>query len=854
MASEHEQRWREAGEACHEGEPPPVGPADALRALSGVLTQELASIVAERQQAAEIALEYQQRRETVISLEKKLAEEQKRERAARRRSSQGLTPAERRRRAREPFPASQVVHELEVAQAQLVQSLKIIEQRYTDEATLTSRVDRSIKASHTAQVQLAAQTDAVERLEQTVRGLGDEVLRLRQIAREQADWIQDTLKTHSIELQQMKAATAREMSLLVEQSASERHSAAEQAATEIRRVTQEAACERHRLIQEAASEKEAKAREISRLVEQSASERQNAAEKAASEILRVTQEAASEKQRLVQEAASEKARLKERLVEGAEAEKQRIRDDAASAHRQIKEEKDSEIKQIQDERASEIMRIKDDAAAEMKRIQAEMKRVQEDFVAEKQQIIQRHGQELQSARAEARADALNDATRTIAATKAEARLASAAVTEAATAASQSQAKAQAALEVLSERSSAATAAGASTEEYEDTLETLSRALLGLRKTNAKLAAQKVDSDHKIRSAKDRMAELEEQVQSSIKQVKQAQAERDDSREESKALRNGRAALRSDLATVNHRLEAVMQANQEASGRLLTAEHALIVGSDSRPRLLEQLDRAARCLLQETELQEAKLAKGIEAIYLAFASGDPVVDKVQRYAAVAARSSAIYPSGEVDALRSALTKLCSNETENSGASTPTSLQKRLQQECGLTRDDCNVIVDRLIEHTQQQQVQSSSTEGRGPGESAFKIFLRLGWECMCDEHKRQSISSKFGILTTELVMVAEGQHAWARRTAVLRGDCLLFFGEREYVQLGVAPRNNVSLRTALVGQLVEIPSISHPMGVTEIAFSVSSGDMALFWIRAVDSRLTRQLHLSVLTAQRSSGSQ
>ena len=103
------------------------------------------------------------------------------------------------------------------------------------------------------------------------------------------------------------------------------------------------------------------------------------------------------------------------------------------------------------------------------------------------------------------------------------------------------------------------------------------------------------------------------------------------------------------------------------------------------------------------------------------------------------------------------------------------------------------------------------------------------------------------------MVAEGQNSWARRTAVLTGDCLLLFGEKEYEDLGVAPRNKIALRTASVGQLVEIPSVSYPMGVAELAFSVSLGDVALFWIRAAAQGLTRRLHLSLVTAQRSSAS-
>lgn len=794
--------------------PVPVGPAEALRALGGALTQELASIVAERQRVADVARQHQQCRERVLSLERELGEEQKLTRAATRQSTQGMTPAERRRRARLPAPASRVVRELEVAQEQLVESLKIIEQRYTDEATLRSRAERSTRALHAAQVQFEVQQDVVERLEQTVRGLGDEVGRLRQLAQDQADSMQHIVNSHSIEMQAMKQAMEREISRLVEESASERQGAAKEAASELHRASQEAASQFQRAMHEAASEKQ-------RLVQQATSERQRLLEEAAAEKQRVSTDAAVEKRQLSENAASEK----QRLIEEAAAEKQRIRDQATT----------------------EIMRIKEQSAAEIMRVQA-------DSAAEKQQLIQRHGQLLQSARADARAEALSEATRTIESTKAQAaresRLASAVVAEAAT-----QAKAKRSQKVRPDHSSAVTAAEASSDGYEDTLETLSSALLGLRQTNANLVAQQADSDRRARSAEGRLLELEERLQSSSSQCKQMQAQRDVARSESKALRTGRAALRSELVTVTQRLEAVTQANYEASGRLLTAEYALLVGSDGRPRLLEQLEAAARCLLQETEQKEAKLAKAIETIYLALASGDPAVDKLKRYAAVAAASSAASgtnPSGEIEALRSALTKLCSNEAQSGGSSAPTSLQKQLQEDCGVTTDDCTVIVDRLIKHTLEQQMRPDSTAMQS-GESAFNIFLRLGWECLCDEHKRQSISNKFGILATEAVMVAEGQNSWARRTAVLTGDCLLLFGEKEYEDLGVAPRNKIALRTASVGQLVEIPSVSYPMGVAELAFSVSLGDVALFWIRAAAQGLTRRLHLSLVTAQRSSAS-
>ena len=205
--------------------PVPVGPAEALRALGGALTQELASIVAERQRVADVARQHQQCRERVLSLERELGEEQKLTRAATRQSTQGMTPAERRRRARLPAPASRVVRELEVAQEQLVESLKIIEQRYTDEATLRSRAERSTRALHAAQVQFEVQQDVVERLEQTVRGLGDEVGRLRQLAQDQADSMQHIVNSHSIEMQAMKQAMEREISRLVEESASERQGA-----------------------------------------------------------------------------------------------------------------------------------------------------------------------------------------------------------------------------------------------------------------------------------------------------------------------------------------------------------------------------------------------------------------------------------------------------------------------------------------------------------------------------------------------------------------------------------------------------------------------------------------------------
>ena len=800
-----------------EGQPPssplrspvPVGPAEALRALGGALNQELASIVAERQQVADVARQHQQCRERVLSLERQLAEEQKLTRAATRQSTQGMTPAERRRRARLPAPPSRVVRELEVAQEQLVESLKIIEQRYTDEPTLRSRAERSTRALRAAQAQFEVQQDAVERLEQTVRGLGDEVVRLRQLAQGQADSMQHIVNSHKIEMQEMKEATEREISRLVEESESERRTAAKEAALELHRVSQEAASQLHRVSEEAASEKH-------RLAQRATSERQRLLEEAAAEKQRVSTDAAVEKRQLSEDAASEK----QRLIEEATAEKQRIRDQATT----------------------EIMRIKEQSAAEIMRVRA-------DSAAEKQQLIQRHGQLLQSARAEARAEALSEATRVIESTKAQAaqesRLASAAT----------QPEAEHSQKTRPEHSCAVTAAEASSDEYEDTLESLSTALLGLRQTNANLVAQQADSDRRARSAEGRLLELEERLQSSSSRCKQMEAQRDVAQLESKALRTGRAALRSELVTVTQRLEAVTQANYEASGRLLTVEYALLVGSDGRPRLLEQLEAAARCLLQETEQNEAKLAKGIETIYLALASGGPAIDKLKRYAAVAAASSAVSgtnPSGEIEALRAALTKLCSNETQSRGSSAPTSLQKQLQEDCGLTTDDCTVIVDRLIKHTLEQQMLSGSTEMQ-PGESAFKIFLCLGWECLCDEHRCQSISNKFKILATEAVMVAEGRNAWARRTAVLTADCLLLFGEKEYEDLGVAPRNKIALRTASVGQLVEIPSVSYPVGVAELAFSVSTGDVALFWIRATTQGLTRQLHLSVLTTQRSSAS-
>eukprot|EP01043_Picozoa_sp_COSAG02_P057093 COSAG02_NODE_6876_length_3315_cov_2.046671_1_plen_848_part_00 len=845
LETDAEAQWAEqrgADEAVSEGQPPssptvvrspvPVGPADALRALVGALTQELASMVAERQQVADIARQHQQRRERVVSLEQQLAAEQKRNRAARRQATQGLSPAERRRRAREPAPDSVVAHELEVAEEQLVESLNIIQQRYTDEAALTARAERSTRALHAAQAQFEVQQDSVERLEQTVRGLGDEVVRLRQLAQDQADAMRQTINSHNIEMQQIKEATGQEISRLMEEIATGRQEAAEETRSELHRSSQEAAVELQRVSQEAAAElqrvKQEAASEKQRLIQNAAAERQRLVEEAAAAKQRLTTDAAVEKRRLSEDAAAEK----QRLVEQAAAEKQRVRDDASC----------------------EIKRIKEDAAAEIMRIHA-------DSAAEKQQLIQRHGQLLQSARAEARAEALGEATRTIEYTKAEAaresRIALAAVEKAASAASQAEAKVERSRTVISEHSSAVTAAEASSEGYEDTLETLSKALLGLRKTNAQLVAQQVDGNHRVRSAEDRMAELEKRLQHSISQREQMQAQRDEACSESRALRNGRAALRSELATITQRLEAVMQANHEASGRLLTAEYALLIASDGRPRLLEQVEGAARCLLQETEQKEAKLAKGIEAIYLAFASGGPVVDKLKRYAAVAATSSATTgsnPSGEVEALRSALAKLCSNEAHGSGVSAPTNLQKQLQEDCGLTKDDCTIIVDRLIKHTLEQQMLSGAKDMQAPAESAFKVFLRLGWECLCDEHKQQSISNKFGILVTETVMVAEGQQAWARRTVILRGDCLLMFGEKEYEALGVAPRIKIALRTASVGQLVEIPSASHPVGVVELAFSVSAGDVALFWVRAADQRLTRQLHLSVLTAQRSSASQ
>eukprot|EP01043_Picozoa_sp_COSAG02_P094814 COSAG02_NODE_31225_length_537_cov_0.767123_1_plen_95_part_01 len=78
-----------------EGQPPSpqrslrmVGPAEALRALGGVLTQELASCVAERQRAADMARQHQQCRERVLVLEREIAEEQERKRKAVRQSSQ----------------------------------------------------------------------------------------------------------------------------------------------------------------------------------------------------------------------------------------------------------------------------------------------------------------------------------------------------------------------------------------------------------------------------------------------------------------------------------------------------------------------------------------------------------------------------------------------------------------------------------------------------------------------------------------------------------------------------------------------------------------------------------------------
>lgn len=854
-----------------EGQPPSpqrslrmVGPAEALRALGGVLTQELASCVAERQRAADMARQHQQCRERVLVLEREIAEEQERKREAVRQSSQGLTPAERRRRARglraSEQPPSQVAHELELAQERLVESLKSIEQRYTDGSALASRADRSERGLHAAQAQLVVQEEAVVRLEETVRRLGDEVVRLRQNARSQAASMRHTVGSHNAELQQMKEEAAGEISRLVEEVAAERQQIAGEAASGMRRVTEDATAELERATQEAASERQ-----------------------------RLIKEHSDERQRLIEEAVSER----QRLIEKAVAEKQRK----------------------SEETASEIMRIKEEAAAEIMRVKA-------DSAAEKQQMIQRHGQLLQSARAEARADALSEATRTIESTKAEAaretRLANAAVAEAATAAAQAKAQENRSREVWAGQSSALSPAEAYSGEYEDTLETLSSALLGLRKTNAKLVAAQVDSERRAQDAEDRVSQLEEELQRWQSRREQGQAQADNARLESNALRNGRAALRSELAKVTQRLESVVQANHEAAGRLLTAEYTLLVGNDGRPRLLEQLEGAARCLLKETEVHERKLAKGIEIMYLAFAAGDPVVDKLKRDAAVAAASSAtasIDPSTEVEALRSALSKVCmdghsvaasaaaaaggaNNSGEDgavavadgpgdddqqtrrkpredgggsSGGSTLTGLQQQLQQDCGLTQDDCSMIVDRLVKHTvtMQQANASASTSTGGStastaavqqrvGESLFKCFLRLGWECLCDSHKRESIASKFGIVATEAVMVAHGQQAWAKRTAVLRGDCLLFFGEKEFEALGLAPRSNITLRTALVGQLVEIPSPSvshshsHPLGAAtvELAFSVSTGDTAaLFWIRAADQERTRGLHLSVLTAQR-----
>ena len=654
--------------------------------------------------------------------------------------------------------------------------------------------------------------------------------------------MQHTIISHDIEMREKEEVTAREVSRLLEESASERQKAAEEAASELHRVTQEAASELHRVTQEAASE-------LDRVKQQAAMELQRATQEAASEKRRLIQEAASERKRLTEEAAAEK----QRLITDAAVEKRRVSEDAAAEKQRLVEQAAAEKQHIREDTASEIKRIKEQAAAEIMRIQA-------DSAAEKQQLIQRHGQLLQSARTEARREALSEATRTIESTKAEAareaRLASAAVAEAAAAASQARAKADCSQDVMSKQSSAVAAAVASSEEYEDTLETLSTAVLGLRKTNAQLKAQQVDSDHRARSAENRISELKRQLQSSINRHEQMQAERDFARSESEALRNGRKALMSELATVTRRLEAVIQANHEASGRLLTTEHTLLVGSDGRRRLLEQLEGAARCLLQETEVQEAKLAKGIEAIYLAFASGDPVVDRLKRHvAAASSKTSGSNPSAKVEALRSALNELCSNETHSSGGFAPTSLQRQLQEDCGLTHHDCIDIVDRLIKYTLEQQMLSETEQRQGPSETAFQIFLRLGWECLCDEHKRQSISNKFGILAIEDAMVAEGQHPWAKRTAVLRGDCLLLFGEKEYEALGVAPRNKIALRTASVGQLVEIPAVSHPTGAAELAFSVSAGDAALFWIRvAANQGRTRDLHLAVLTTQRSSVSQ
>lgn len=841
--------WQDISEADPSSSPrrfrlsmTPAGPADALRALGGALTQELASIVAERQQVADIARQHQQRRERVVSLEHQLAEEQRRPRAAKRQSNQGMTSAERRRRARLPAPDSQVVHELEVAQEQLVESLKIIEQRYADEAALAVRAECSARRLHAAQAQLAAQTDAVEQLEQTVRRLGDEVVHLRQTTQAQGDSMQHTIISHDIEMREKEEAISQEVSRLLEESAREQQKAAEEAASELHRVTQEAESELHRAKQEAESELD------------------RAKQQAALELQRVTQQAASEKQRLIQEAASERNRLvkeaateKQRLITDAAVEKRRVSEDAAAEKQRLIEQAAAEKQHIRDDTASEIKRIKEQAAAEIMRIQA-------DSASEKQQLIQRHGQLLQSARAEARREALIETTRTIESTKAEAareaRLASAAVAEATAAASQARTNAECSREVISKQSSAVAAAEASSEEYEDTLETLSTAVLGLRKTNAQLKAQQVHSDHRARSAENKMSELKRQLDSSINRQEQMKAERDLARSESEALRNGRKALMSDCATVTQRLEAVMQANHEASGRLLTTEHTLLVGSDGRRRLLEQLEGAARCLLQETEMQEAKLAKGIEAIYLAFASGDPVVDRLKRHvAAASSKNSGSNPSAEVDTLRLALNELCSSETQSSGVFAPTSLQRQLQEDCGLTHNDCTDIVDRLIKHTLEQQMLSEAEERQGRSESAFQVFLRLGWESLCDEHKRQSISNKFGILAIEDVMAAEGQHPWAKRTAVLRGDCLLLFGEKEYEMLGVAPRNKIALRTASVGQLVEIPAVSHPTGAAELAFSVSAGDATLFWIRvAADQGGTRDLHLAVLTTQRSSVSQ
>ena len=817
----HQQQYGDEprDELLEEGEPAStshVSTQDSLRALGGALTQELASAVVERQQAAEIARQHQHCRKRVVDLERDLAEEQERE-AARPASVPESTPRRRKSRPAE-LPPSQAARELERAQDQLVQSVKFLEKRYTDSSVLSTRAERSARGLRAAQSHLAAQLEAVSRLEQTVLNQGKELVRLRHGAREQEaamrqqvhqqeDAMQHAVGTHQAEMQSMRSHAADEITRISQEAEAEKQRVTEWTEAERQRMTEWTAAETQRVTEETAAE-------VQRANAATVAETQ----RVQAETQLVTEETAADAQRITEEASA----YAERIKADAIAEAERVRADTASEITRVREDTTAQVRRIKEGAASEIMRMTEQAAAERRR------------------MIQTHGQLLQAARAEARADALQEATRAIELSKAEAeresRLAAAAVAEASAAAEEAMAQAERSRKVLAARSTGA-AAEEYSGQYEETLETLSTTLLSLRKANSNLVASEAGSERRAQTAEQALASLEVGA-------KRSQTECEDAQAEAQALRTGRVALKSELGITGGRLDAVVQANHVACGLLLTAEHSLVVGDDGRPALLKQLERAARILLAETENRLLVLAKGIETLYLAFASGDPALAKLKRLADVAAARSlaaGINPSTEAGALRSALVKVCSC----TGDSLPTALQQQLQDDCGLTTGDCASMIDRLVDYTVQEATKGGPAAGE---ESLFKHFLRYGWEHLIETQKRQSLSHKFGIKANEAVMVAEGQQAWAKRTVVLKEDCIMFFGEREFEELGKGPRSRITLRTALIGQLVQIPSATQPMGAEELAFSVAAGDK-LFWVRASDQELTRQLHITCFTSQR-----